>query len=48
MELESNVEERGQRQPKRLLRVWKIPVPLRKGYLVSDLFKNIACIMTVL
>lgn len=29
-----------------LVRVWKVPVPLRHGHVVSDTVKNIAIFMT--
>jgi hypothetical protein len=48
MDLEHNVTEGGERQRSRLVRVWKVPLPIRKAYLVSDLIKNIAFIMTLL
>jgi hypothetical protein len=39
---------RGTKERSYFLRVWKIPVPLRKGSIVSDLFKYLAFIMTTL
>jgi hypothetical protein len=48
MDVESNTRGAEVKAPRLLLRVWRVPVPLRKGYLVSDLFKNIACVMTLM
>ncbi|KZF21456.1 hypothetical protein L228DRAFT_239435 [Xylona heveae TC161] len=46
-----DLEHRGAEQPvrkSRVIRLWKIPLPLRKGQLSSDLLKNIAWLMTLL
>jgi hypothetical protein len=48
MDLESNVQVGENRRPHLLIRVWKVPVPLRKGYVVPDLIKSIACLMAVM
>jgi hypothetical protein len=48
VDLESNVPNGGGKQPNLLIHLWKIPVPLRKGYLVSDSFKIVTCLMTIL
>jgi hypothetical protein len=48
VDLESNVQRGEGKQPKQLIRLWKIPVPLRKGSIVSDSFKIVAGLMTAL
>jgi len=48
VDLESNVQRGGGKQPNHLIRIWKIRIPLRKGSLVSDSFKIVACLMTAL
>lgn len=35
-------------QPRPLVHVWKIPLPLRQQKIRSDLIKNVACVMTLL
>jgi hypothetical protein len=48
MDIENHGKEGGVRRPRRVIRLWKIPLPLRKGHLVSDLVKNLACLITLL
>lgn len=48
MDIENNSKEGGARRPRLVIHLWRIPLPLRKGHLASDLVKHIAWIMTVL
>lgn len=48
MNLESNVQEGQERQPKLLMRVWMVSATRLKGHWMSDLFKLMACLMTAL
>ena len=48
IDIEQYSQAGGERRPRLVLRLWKIPLPLRKGHLMSDLAKNIACLMTLL
>lgn len=35
-------------QPRSVIHIWKVPLPLRREKVVSDLVKNLACISTLL
>lgn len=48
VDVESSGREGEERRAKLLIHLWKVPLPLRKGYPVSDLFKVVACLMTVM
>jgi hypothetical protein len=48
MDLENYGKEGRARQSGSVIRLCKIPLPLRKGNLGSDLVKNVACFLTLL
>jgi hypothetical protein len=45
-DLESNASSRDSKTGL-LVRVWRVPLPVRKGCVISDLFKNFAILMTL-
>lgn len=46
MDLEHNGKVGGARRPSPVIRLWKVPLPVRRNQLVSDLVKNLACLLT--
>lgn len=48
MDIESLGQKERAKPPGLAIRLWKIPLPLRRGHILSDLVKNVACLMTSL
>jgi hypothetical protein len=46
LDLENNIGAKEERRS--FVRVWKVPLPLRRDHVVSDLFKTLAFLMTTL
>ena len=41
MDIENNTQRTRSVQTNHVIRIWKIPLPIRKGHVVADAFKNI-------
>ncbi|KEF52023.1 uncharacterized protein A1O9_12013 [Exophiala aquamarina CBS 119918] len=48
VDIENLGSKRSVTQPRSLVHIWKIPLPLRQQKIRSDLIKNVACVMTLL
>lgn len=48
VDIESYTQNAPERRPEPAYRLWKIPLPLRRGLVLSDLVKNVACLATLL
>lgn len=48
MDVEHHSKGGGASRPRTVLHLWKVPLPVRRGHLVSDLVKNVALLLTLL
>jgi hypothetical protein len=48
MDIEQHGKDGGASRPRTVVYLWKVPLPARRGHLVSDVVKNIALLLTLL